>query len=103
MTVEYVLLAIGAFSIAAFLIWNKIQIRKRMLAIDSQLKKIHNEINALQKEANVLQMQESRRLLMELNANSKPLAAKNDPHNPVEIGGGDVVRLMKPPPAAPAQ
>lgn len=97
MTVEYEALALGAFLFAAVLIWNKIRMWKRMRAIEAQLKK-------MQKEINVLQMQKSRRLMMELNANSKVEAPKIDPSNaPIEIGGGDVVRLMKPSPTTPAQ
>ena len=104
MAVEYEALAIVASSIAAILFWSKIRLWRRMRAIDTQVKKIHNEINVLQREINVLQMQESRRFMMELNANSKVEAPKIHPNNPpVEIGGGDVVRLVKPPPTTPAQ
>jgi len=88
MAVEYEALAVGASSIAAILIWSKIRIWRRMRAIDTQVKKIQKEINVLQREITVLQMQESRRLMMELNANAKVEAPKIHPNNPpVEIGG----------------
>jgi hypothetical protein len=67
-----------------------------MRAIDTQLAK-------MQKEIDILQMQESRRLMMALKANSKVEAPKIDPDNgPVEIDGDDVVRLVKTPPTTPA-
>jgi DNA-directed RNA polymerase subunit H (RpoH/RPB5) len=96
-TVEFEALIVGAFSFAAVLIWNKIRIWSWMRAIETRLQK-------MQKEINILQMQESRRLVMELNANSKAEAPKIDPNDaPVEMGGGDVVRLMKSPPTTSTQ
>jgi len=89
--------AVGAVLIAAVLIWSKIRIWKRMRAVDAQLAKMQNEID-------ILQMRESRRLMMELKANSKVEAPKIDPDNgPSETNGGDVMRLMKTPPTTPAQ
>jgi hypothetical protein len=97
MTVEYEAVAVGVVLIAAVMIWSKIRIWKRMRAIDTQLAKMQQEID-------ILQMQESRRLMMALKANSKVEAPKIDPDNgPVEIDGGDVVRLVKTPPTTPAQ
>jgi hypothetical protein len=98
MTVEYEAMTVGIVLITtAVLIWNKIRIWKRMRAIDAQLAKMQQEID-------ILQMQESRRLMMALKANSKVEAPKIDPGNgPAEIDGGDVVRLMNTPPTTPAQ
>jgi len=97
MTVEYEAVAVGVVLIAAVMIWSKIRIWKRMRAIDTQLAKMQREID-------ILQMQESRRLMMALKANSKMEAPKIDPDNgPVEIDGDDVVRLVKTPPTTPAQ
>ena len=97
MTVEFEALVLSAFSFAAVLIWSKIRIWKRMRMIETQVTK-------MQKEINVLQMQESRRMVMELNAHSKVAAPKIDPNDaPIEIGGGDVVRLMKQHPTTPSQ
>jgi hypothetical protein len=97
MTVEYEAVAVGVVLIAAVMIWSKIRIWKRMRAIDTQLAKMQQEID-------ILQMQESRRLMMALKANSKVEAPKIDPDNgPVEIDGDDVVRLVKTPPTTPAQ
>ena len=95
MTFENEAVAIGAVSIVAVLIWAKSHIWKRMRAIDAQITK-------MQKEIDILQMHESRRLMMELKANSKLEAQKNSPDSaPVETG--DVVRLIKTPPTTPAQ
>src|SRR5882762_9212722 len=97
MTVEYEVLAVGVFLFAAVLIWITRRIWNRMRAIETRLKKV-------QKEINVLQIQESRRLMIELNANSKADAPQIDPNNaPLEMGGGDIVRLMNPPSTTPAQ
>ena len=63
MSVEYKALAVGAFVVAVVLIWNAIRIRKRMRRIETQLQK-------MQKEINQLQMQESRRLMTDLNVKS---------------------------------
>ncbi len=56
-------LALGVFVVAVVPIWNSIRIWKRMRTIKAKLKK-------MQKEINILQIQESR-LMAELNANSK--------------------------------
>ncbi len=97
MTVEYLIVAIGAVAIVAVSIWNKVQIWKRIRAIDLHLAKMQTEID-------VLQMQESRRLMMELKASSKAEAPKIDPANgTIDLGGDEVVRLVKTPPTTPAQ
>jgi hypothetical protein len=95
MTVEFEAVAVGVALVTAVMIWSKIRIWKRMRAIDTQLAK-------MQKEIDILQMQESRRLMMALKANSKMEAPKIDP-DPAEIDGDDVVRLVKTPPTTPAQ
>jgi uncharacterized protein YoxC len=64
MSVEYAAWAVGAFVVAIVLIRNGIRLRKRMRRIETQLQK-------MQKEINLLQMQESRRLMTELNAKSR--------------------------------
>ena len=95
MTFENEAVAIGAVSIVAVLIWAKSHIWKRMRAIDAQITK-------MQKEIDILQMHESRRLMMDLKTNSKVEGQKINPDNgPVETG--DVVRLIKTPPTTPAQ
>jgi hypothetical protein len=85
MTVEYEALAIGASSIAAVLIWDEIRICIRMRAIKTRLKKVLKEINVLQKEIGGLQVQESRRLMMELRANSNVEAPKIDPDDAPQL------------------
>jgi len=95
MTFENETVAVGAISVVAVLIWSTIQIWKRMRAIDAQITK-------MQKEIDILQMHESRRLMMDLKTNSKVEGQKINPDNgPVETG--DVVRLIKTPPTTPAQ
>ena len=69
MTVEYEAIAVGAFLFVAALIWITIRSRKRMRALETRLE-------IIQKEVNVLQMQGSRRLMMEMNAHSKVEASK---------------------------
>jgi hypothetical protein len=63
MSVEYAAWAVGAFVVATVLIRNGIRLRKRMRRIETQLQK-------MQKEISLLQMQEQRRLMTELNAKS---------------------------------
>jgi hypothetical protein len=76
MSVEYEALAVGGFVVAAVLIWNGIRKRKRIRRIETQLVK-------MQKEINLLQLQESRRLLTELNVKStekiEPSETARDP------------------------
>lgn len=59
-SVEYAAAA-GGLVVVTVLLWNGIQMRKRMRRIETQLQK-------MQKEISLLQMQESRRLMTELNA-----------------------------------
>ena len=94
MTVGYKTFAVGAFVIAAVLIWNSIRIWKRMWRIETQLSKMEKKINTLE-------MQESRRLMTVLNANSK---ARIDPRDTaVEMDVGDIAGLTMSPPTTPAQ
>jgi|SRR6266849_3354235 len=97
MTVEYKALAVGAFVVAAALIWNRIRSWKRMRRIETQLRKMEKKIN-------ILEVQESRRLMRlmkELNAKSRVKVGSRD--TAVEMGGGDVVGLTMSPPTSPAQ
>jgi flagellar biosynthesis/type III secretory pathway M-ring protein FliF/YscJ len=64
MRVEYAAWAVGAFAVATVLIWTGIRMRKRIRRIETQLQK-------MQKEISLLQIQESRRLMTELNAKSR--------------------------------
>jgi hypothetical protein len=94
MTVGYKTFAVGAFVIAAVLIWNSIRIWKRMWRIETQLSKMEKKINTLE-------MQESRRLMTGLNANSK---TRIDPRDTaVEMDVGDFSGLTMSPPTTPAQ
>jgi hypothetical protein len=63
MTVGYKALALGVVIVSVVPIWNGIRLWRQIRTIQTQLKKIQNEIN-------VLQIQESR-LMAELSANSK--------------------------------
>ena len=89
MTVVYEMAAIGAAVFAVAFIWYQIKVQKQIRALDTRL--AH-----MQKEIDVLQVQESRRAMMALRANSKVEAPGIEPDDsdPVEIDGGDVVRLM---------
>src|SRR5262249_21326930 len=97
MIVENEALTIGAFLVAAVLIWNRSRFLKRMRRIETQLGKI-------EKKVNILEMQESRglmRLVTDLKARSR---VKIDPRDTaVEMGGGDVAGLTMSPPTAPAK
>ncbi len=95
--VEYQALAIGAFVVAAVLMWNRIRLLRRMRRIENQLKKMEKKIS-------ILEVQESRRLMRlmkELNGKSR---MKVDPRDAVaEMSGGDVVGLTTSPPTSPVQ
>jgi hypothetical protein len=93
MSAAYEALTVGVLVVAAVLIWNGIRMRKRMRRIETWLKKVQEDIN-------LLQMQESRRLMTELNA--KPREKIESPDTGLEIGGGDVAELTRSPPT-PAQ
>ena len=93
MIIEYAAAAIGAVAIAAILTCFRIQ--RRIREIDARLAK-------MQKEIDVLQMQESRRLMVELKASSRAEAPQIHPDSDSEIVHDDVMRLLKTPPTTPA-
>jgi hypothetical protein len=97
MIVEYKALAIGAFVVAAVLIWNRILLLRRIRRIENQLKKMEKKIS-------ILGVQESgrlMRLMKELNAKSR---VRVDPRDAAaEMSGGDVVGLTTSPPTSPVQ
>jgi hypothetical protein len=95
--VEYKALAIGAFVVAAVLMWNRIRLLRRLRRIENQLKKMEKKII-------ILEVQESRRLMRlvkELNAKSRARVDRRD--TAAEMNGGDVVGLTTSPPTSPAQ
>src|SRR6266849_7133997 len=85
MTVEYEVIAVGAFLFVATLTWNEIRIWNRMRALETRLEIIQTEVNALEMQESRLQesrLQESRRMMVEANAHSKveaPKVVSNDP------------------------
>ena len=86
MILVYELAAIGAAVIAAVSIWHKIQVQRRISAIDARLAR-------MQREVEVLQVQESRRMMTTLKGNSKVESPGLDPDDGDTIDD-DVVRLM---------
>jgi type VI protein secretion system component VasK len=96
MTSEYKALAIGAFIVAAVLIWNRIRFWRRIRRIENQLKK-------MEKKVSILEVQESRRLMRlvkELNAKSR---VRVGPRDAPEMSGSNVVGLTASPPTSPLQ
>ena len=96
MIIVYELAAIGAAAIAAISIWHRIQVQRRIRAIDARLAR-------MQKEIDILQMQESRRVMMALKGTSNVDSPALDPDdgNAGDIIDGEVVRLMDKPRATP--
>jgi hypothetical protein len=97
LTVEYKALAIGVFLIAAVLMWNRIRLLRRLRRIENQLKKMEKKIN-------ILEVQESRRLMRlvkELSAKSRMKVDRRD--TTAEMNGGDVIGLTTSPPTSPVQ
>jgi hypothetical protein len=88
MVVTYEALAIGivltvAVCAVAIFFW------RRLRAIERRLSKIHREINGLH-------IQESRRLVMELNANSRIEALNTETQDAsVDVDRGEIVQLRK--------
>jgi hypothetical protein len=80
----YELAAIGAVAIAAASIWHKMQLQRRISAIDIRLAKMQREIE-------VLQMQESRRVMLALKGNSNVESPALDPD---DGDTGDIDRDM---------
>src|SRR6266446_7271839 len=94
MIVEYQALAIGAFVVAAVLMWNRIRLLRRMRRIENQLKKMEKKIS-------ILEVQESGRLMRlvkELSAKSRVKINRRD--TAAEMGNGDVVGLTTSPPTS---
>jgi hypothetical protein len=89
-----VALAVGAFAVAAVLIWNRSRrIWKRMETIESRLGKMQNEVTA------ILQVQSA--LITKLNVNSK---VEVEPRGmAVEIAGGDIAGQPMSPPTTSSQ
>ena len=100
LTVVYEMAAIGAAVIAIIFIWHAFRVQKQIRALDTRLAQ-------MQKEVNVLQVQESRRAMMALRANSKVespgIEPDDDGTDPVDIDGGDIVRLMGTPRSTPVR
>jgi hypothetical protein len=86
MIMVYELAAIGVAAIAGGSIWHKIHVQRRIRAIDARLEKMQREIE-------VLQVQESRRLMTTLKGNSKLESPGLDPDDG-DIIDDEVVRLM---------
>ena len=94
MNFEYNALAVAVFVVAAILIWNSIRIWKRTQRIETELSKIEKKIN-------ILELHESRRLIVDLNANSK---RGIDPCDmAAEMDDNDVAVLTVLPPSTPAK
>jgi hypothetical protein len=97
MIFAYGLAAIGAAAaVAAIAIWHKVQVQKRIRAIDLRLAK-------MQKEIDVLQMQESSRVMRALKGHSEIESPGLDPASDAadEIQEGEVVRLIGKPRPTP--
>ena len=95
--VEYKALAIGAFVVAAVLMWNRIRLLRRLRRIENQLKKMEKKIN-------ILEVQESRRLMRLVKELSAKSRMKVDPRDTTaEMNGGDVIGLTTSPPTSPVQ
>ena len=97
MFAEYKALAMGAFVVAAVLIWNRIRLSRRIRRIENQLKK-------MEKKVSILEVQESGRLMRlvkELNAKSRVKVDRRDAA--AEMSGGNVVGLTTSPPTSPGQ
>jgi hypothetical protein len=88
MIIVYEMAAIGAAAITAVSIWHKMRVRKQIRAIDARLAK-------MQKEIEVLQMQESRRVMLALRGNSKVESPGIEPDDSNDADRDrDVVRLV---------
>jgi siroheme synthase (precorrin-2 oxidase/ferrochelatase) len=97
MIVEYKALAIGAFVVAAVLMWNRIRLLRRLRRVENQLKK-------MEKKVSILEVQEAGRLMRLVKEFSAKSRAKADPRDKAaEIDGGDVVGLAASPPTSPVQ
>jgi hypothetical protein len=94
MVVEYKPMAVGAFVVAAVLIWDRLRIWKRTRRIESELRKTERKVH-------ILELQESgrlMRLMTELNARSRVKVEHRQTE--VEISGRDVATPVISLPAA---
>jgi uncharacterized membrane protein YciS (DUF1049 family) len=96
MIVEYKALAIGAFVVAAVLLWSRIRLLRRLRRLENQLKKMEKKIS-------ILEVQESRRLMRVVKEFSAKSRVKADPHDAAAEMNGDVVGLTTSPPTSPVQ
>ena len=71
---------LGLFVVTAALIWSRIGIGRRIGVIESRL-------NKMEKEVNILQMQASRNLMMELNAKPKGEPSNVNPDKTSKVAG----------------
>ncbi len=97
MAVEYKPVAVGAFVVAAVLIWDRLRIWKRTRRIETELRKTERKVN-------ILELQESgrlMRLMTELNARSRVKIEHRQ--TGVEISGRDVAAPVISLPAAAEQ
>jgi hypothetical protein len=94
--IVYQLAAIAAAAIAAASIWRNVRVYRRLGAIDVRLAR-------MQKEIEVLQMQESRRVMMALKRNSNVASPDLDPgeSGSADSDGDDRMRLIGKPRATP--
>src|SRR5215470_10908239 len=67
MTAEYKALAVGAFVVAVVLMWSRIRFWRRMLRIETQLRNVERKVNILERQESGRLM----RLMMELNSKSR--------------------------------
>jgi hypothetical protein len=96
--IVYQLAAIAAAAIAAALIWRNVRVHKRLREIDVRLAR-------MQKEIEVLQMQESRRVMMALKRDSNVASPDLDPGEggSADSDGDDRFRLIGKPRATPVR
>jgi hypothetical protein len=97
MVVEYKPVAVGAFLVAAVLIWDRLRIWKRTRRIETELRKTERKVH-------ILELQESgrlMRLMTELNARSRVKIEHRQ--TGVEISGRDVAAPVISLPAAAEQ
>jgi hypothetical protein len=93
MPIEYMAFALGALVVAGGIIRKAIRLSRRM-------QDIHAQISRMEKRISTLEMQESRRLMTKLNANSK----REIDHSGLAIEiDNDVEGLTVSPPTTPAQ
>jgi hypothetical protein len=96
MIIVYELAAIGAAAVAAVAIWHKIQVQRRIRSLDLRLAK-------MQKEIEVLQMQESSRVMRALKGHSEIESPGLDPadSDADDMREDEVMRLIGKPRPTP--